>query len=60
MPRVMIVCPETDKPVYTHLNHTWFTLESAFFEDEIVACPYCRQDHAWRREDAYVDEEGGG
>jgi hypothetical protein len=56
----MITCPETDRPVYTHLNHNWNTLEAARFDEEVLECPYCGREHAWGRQDAYLDEAGGG
>jgi endogenous inhibitor of DNA gyrase (YacG/DUF329 family) len=60
MPRLMITCPETGKPVYTHFNFNWTTLDSARIGEQTVQCPKCGDVHSWRREDAYLEEDGGG
>lgn len=60
MARVMITCPETGKPIYTHLNFDWNTFDSARIGERSVECPKCGKTHTWRRADADLDETGGG
>jgi hypothetical protein len=62
MPRVMILCPETKKPVYTgvKLDERGFerpTIRNAL-QGTVAGCPHCAQDHQWRGEDAYLEGEG--
>jgi len=60
MPRVLITCPETGKQVYTGARFNWQTFDSAKIGERKVRCPYCGEEHVWRREDADLDEDGGG
>lgn len=60
MARVMITCPETGKPIYTRLNFDWNTFESVRIGVRTVYCPKCGKEHTWRRQDADLDEDGGG
>ena len=60
MARVMITCPETGKPVYTHLNFEWNTFESTRIGERTIECRECGKIHTWRRVDADLDEDGGG
>lgn len=60
MPRVLITCPVTEKPVYTGMNFDWETFEALELgEKSVVHCPECGRDHAWRRADAYLESDGG-
>lgn len=59
MSRVMILCPETDKPVYTGMNFDWYTFESTRIAEKSVVCPACGQEHSWGRTDAYLVADGG-
>jgi endogenous inhibitor of DNA gyrase (YacG/DUF329 family) len=58
--RVMIDCPETGKPVYTHLSFEWDSFETVRIGERVIKCPECGKIHSWRRRDAYLDEDGGG
>ena len=60
MPRVMIECPETGRPVYTGINLNWETFESYRFDSQTLSCPECGRQHQWSRADALLDEAGGG
>lgn len=60
MPRLMIHCPETGRPIYTHVNFNWNSFDWAEIGERRVECPICRTEHLWRRADAYLEEEGGG
>ena len=60
MARVMITCPETGKPIYTHLNFDWSSFESTRIGERTIECPECHKVHSWRRWDADLDEDGGG
>ena len=60
MARVMITCPETGKPIYTHWNLDWDSLESIGLDENQVECPKCGQTHTWQWQDADLDETGGG
>ncbi len=56
----MITCPETGKPIYTHLNFDWSSFESTRIGEREIECPECHKVHTWRRGDADLDEDGGG
>jgi endogenous inhibitor of DNA gyrase (YacG/DUF329 family) len=60
LPRVLITCPETGKQVYTGTRYNWQTFDSAKIGERTVRCPYCGEEHVWRREDVDIDEDGGG
>ncbi len=60
MARVMISCPETGKPVYTHLNYDWEAFENTRIGERSIECPACGKVHRWRWEDADLDEDGCG
>lgn len=59
MPRVMITCPETGKAVYTGSRFSWQTFDSTKIGERSIKCPYCGQEHVWRRADVELDEDGG-
>ena len=59
MPRVMITCPETEKPVYTGMNFDWFSFESTKIALKSIFCPNCGKEHSWGRNDAYLESDGG-
>ena len=59
MSRVMIVCPETEKLVYTGMNFDWFAFESTRIAEKSVICPACGREHLWDRKDAYLESDGG-
>jgi endogenous inhibitor of DNA gyrase (YacG/DUF329 family) len=56
----MITCPETGKPLYTGARFNWQTFDSTRIGERTVDCPYCGEEHVWRRADADLDEDGGG
>ncbi len=58
--RVMITCPETGRPVYTHLDVDWETFESTRIGERMIECSECHKVHTWRRCDVDLDEDGMG
>ncbi len=60
MPRVMIHCPDTGKPVYTGMNFDWFQFETTTLGTRNIECSACGKTHQWTRADAYLDEDGAG
>lgn len=60
MARAMIICPETGKAIYTHLNFSWNTFDTTRIGEQSIQCPKCGKVHTWRREDAYLEEDGRG
>ncbi len=60
MARFMITCPETGKPIYTHLNLDWESFESTRIGERTIECVECGKVHRWRRWDADLDEDGAG
>jgi endogenous inhibitor of DNA gyrase (YacG/DUF329 family) len=58
MARVMIECPDTGKPVYTHLNFEWIGDEAIPLGIQSVPCPICGKVHEWTRKDSYLEEDG--
>jgi hypothetical protein len=61
MSRVMITCPETNKPVYTGVKLDELSFERLInrqtLQGTIVDCPHCAQEHQWRGEDAYLESD---
>ena len=60
MARVMINCPETGKPVYTHMNFDWLHFDAVTIGTRSVTCPECGEVHEWTRDDSYLEDDGGG
>ena len=60
MARVMIICPETDKPIYTHMSFDWFGFDAVTIGTKSVKCPKCGQIHQWTRHDSFLEDDGGG
>jgi endogenous inhibitor of DNA gyrase (YacG/DUF329 family) len=54
MPKIMITCPETRKPVFTGMDLPKNVFEKAQIQGNSVSCPHCGQVHAWSRDDAYL------
>ena len=60
MPRVLILCPNTGREVYTGLRMNWFTLDTYDMGRQTLVCPECGAEHEWDERDAVLDEDGGG
>ena len=60
MPQVFVYCPETEKPVYTGFNFTWFELDAMELGEQSLKCPVCGQEHVWTKDDAFLRADGGG
>lgn len=60
MARVMINCPDTGKPIYTHMNFDWLDFDAIPVGTKSVECPQCGKFHEWTRADAYLEDDGGG
>ena len=58
MARVMIDCPQTGQPVYTHMNFDWFCYDALQIGTRSVPCPVCGALHEWTRRDSYLEEDG--
>lgn len=67
MPRIMITCPVTQKPVYTgtstntntNTNTTKLGLDiSKYGSNTFGPCPSCGQAHTWDKNNAYLESEG--
>ena len=59
MPRVLIQCPETGRPVYTGMNFDWLTFDSLQLGEKSIDCPECGKRHVWTRQDAILQADGG-
>ena len=57
MPRVMIRCPRTDRPIPTGIAMNEQSFQSSDLLDNAVACPECGGAHVWSKEDAYVEQD---
>ncbi len=56
MPRVMIKCPKTGKPVPTGMGADQKSFESGCFRDNSFGpCPECGQRHIWQKDDAFLE-----
>ena len=56
MPKIMITCPKTQKPVDTGLALDNRSFESATFTNNSVNCPHCREKHPWNKADARLED----
>ena len=58
MPRVLIRCPATKRPVPTGLE-----MDTAAFAaelgDRFVSCPHCQQTHLWTKAMAWLEADAG-
>ncbi|HEX9701402.1 MAG TPA: hypothetical protein VGA19_01025 [Rhodospirillales bacterium] len=59
MARVMILCPETGKPVYTGMSFDWSVFENVRIGERQVRCSACGDFHTWKRTDVHLEEDGG-
>lgn len=59
MPRVLITCPRTERPVYTGLNLDWSALETFESSEQVLSCPECGERHVWSKPDAVLVADGG-
>ena len=59
MARVMIKCPESDKPVYTGMNFSYTAFDSVQIDEKSVYCAKGGRVHYWRWPDAYLEDDGG-
>ena len=59
MPRIMINCPKTGKPVYTgmSMDEESFEQDSKAFSQTGTPCPECGELHTWRRQEAFLEED---
>ena len=59
MPRIMITCPVTKKPVYTGMtmDKERFEAPHNFLANNVIRCPHCGDVHRWDKADAYVESE---
>jgi hypothetical protein len=56
MPRIMIRCSNSGKPVPTGLSTEVIIFESLGEISLPLQCPACRETHWWRRKDAWVED----
>jgi endogenous inhibitor of DNA gyrase (YacG/DUF329 family) len=58
MGMIVIVCPNTGKPVNTGIAMPRAAFESSAFENNSVGpCPHCGQTHVWSKKDALVSDD---
>jgi hypothetical protein len=57
--RIMIMCPERERSVYTGMNFDWDEFDAVPIGEKSVRCPHCGQIHKWGRADAFLEEDGG-
>ena len=58
MPRIMIRCPVTQKPVYTGMSTTNLGSDiSKYGSNTFGPCPSCGQAHTWDKHNAYLESE---
>ena len=55
-PRIMIRCPKTGKLVYIGKHaYDQAMLEAMQLSGGSVACPHCKETHAWTKADAVLE-----
>ena len=59
MPRVLITCPTTNRPVPTGISLSLASFQARPLADNQFRCPACEQIHTWDKADAYLEEERG-
>jgi hypothetical protein len=59
MARVMISCPESRQPVYTHVSCTASEFMDLPIIEAVIKCSACGKPHRWTPADAFLDEDGG-
>ena len=59
MPRIMITCPNTGKPIFTGMSMDRYSFEqdNKAFSDTGASCPECGEVHPWQKQDAYLEDE---
>lgn len=57
MARVMIICPETGKPIHTGMSFDEVAFETSQLTDKSVPCPECGQVHTWNKQVAYLESD---
>ncbi len=51
MPQLFIICPNTEKEVYTGLNMDWFAFDSYNLGEQSLVCPRCHEIHTSTKDD---------
>ena len=59
MPELFIICPNTEKEVYTGLNMDWFAFDSYNLGEQSLVCPRCQETHTWTKDDVQLRSDGG-
>lgn len=59
MPKIMINCPNTGKPVFTgmSMDRRSFEQDSKAFSLTGTPCPECGEVHEWSKQDAFLADE---
>ena len=57
MPRVLISCPNSGKPVYTGVSLDRAEFDRAEIGTQRVVCPACGETHAWQKADARLESD---
>ena len=55
MPRLMILCPRTKKPIPTGMVFSKEALDNSKLENNSVQCVACGQMHTWNKPDAFLE-----
>lgn len=57
MPKVMITCPNTGKPIFTgmSMDEKSFEQDSKAFSQTGTPCEECGELHTWTRQDAFLE-----
>ena len=55
MPRIMITCPKTGKPIHVINVAKRSKFETGMFTNMRIECPECGQMHTWNKSDAYLE-----
>ena len=59
MARVMIMCPVSVKPIYTHVSCTASEFIDLPIVEATIRCQVCGKQHRWTPADTFLDEDGG-
>jgi hypothetical protein len=57
MPEVLIRCPVTGRLLTTGIALDVDCFQRADLREQSISCPFCGQQHTWRKEDAFLRRE---
>lgn len=61
MPRILIACPKTGKPLSTSMSADPTSFASmSLMRNTIGPCPHCNEAHTWDKKDSWLEGQESG